>query len=331
MPNPPAVQQQQQQQPQVHHARHQVRPQQQQQQQVLGMLRSPSPRPAFSNTYSPAHSRSRSRSPSPSSNNPSSSDSDTSSSSCSWSSTGPSQSHSSSSSARTGTSAPVTQPNPTALAAAAAGAATEAEQVSDAREKHCPGDDVEQLDEDVLEVALHEPAAAAVAGAKDFQGVVQLGEQQQAGTGTAEPQPPPLFLARFRAGWVHASLGTVAVSCLEKQKRWEEAVEVSNTHRERIAVLQRKERSSPRHSARTLLEAHLPHPACTFVCTHKVLGLVATATLGVPCLSTSTIGPALPCSCCGCCWVAMHVLGGVVSGGSAWLSTWSTRACLSRH
>lgn len=40
------------------------------------------------------------------------------------------------------------------------------------------------------------------------------------------PPPPPLFFARFCAGWVHASLGTVAVSLLEKQKRWEEAVEL---------------------------------------------------------------------------------------------------------
>lgn len=36
----------------------------------------------------------------------------------------------------------------------------------------------------------------------------------------------PLFLARFCAGWVHGSLGTVAVSLLEKQKRWSEAVDL---------------------------------------------------------------------------------------------------------
>jgi hypothetical protein len=37
---------------------------------------------------------------------------------------------------------------------------------------------------------------------------------------------PPLFFARFCAGWVHASLGTIAVSLLEKQKRWGDAVEL---------------------------------------------------------------------------------------------------------
>lgn len=37
---------------------------------------------------------------------------------------------------------------------------------------------------------------------------------------------PPLFLARFCAGWVHCSLGTIAVSLLEKQKRWPDAVEL---------------------------------------------------------------------------------------------------------
>jgi Fanconi-associated nuclease 1 len=37
---------------------------------------------------------------------------------------------------------------------------------------------------------------------------------------------PPLFFARFCAGWVHASLGTVAVSLLERQRRWGDAVEL---------------------------------------------------------------------------------------------------------
>ncbi|WIA16211.1 hypothetical protein OEZ85_012924 [Tetradesmus obliquus] len=39
--------------------------------------------------------------------------------------------------------------------------------------------------------------------------------------GATMPNPPPAH-----AGWVHASLGTVAVSLLEKQKRWGEAVEL---------------------------------------------------------------------------------------------------------
>lgn len=42
----------------------------------------------------------------------------------------------------------------------------------------------------------------------------------------AEGPGPPLFFARFCAGWVFASLGTVAVSLLEKQKRWIEAVDL---------------------------------------------------------------------------------------------------------
>lgn len=45
-------------------------------------------------------------------------------------------------------------------------------------------------------------------------------------TASAASAAPPLFLARFCAGWVHASLGTVAVSVLEKQKRWSDAVDL---------------------------------------------------------------------------------------------------------
>jgi hypothetical protein len=60
-------------------------------------------------------------------------------------------------------------------------------------------------------LVLSQPSAAAAAAAS---GYVPAG-------------PPPLWLARFCAGWVHASLGTVGVSLLEKQKRWGEAVEVS--------------------------------------------------------------------------------------------------------
>ena len=36
----------------------------------------------------------------------------------------------------------------------------------------------------------------------------------------------PMFFARFTAGWVHASLGTVAVSLLEKQRQYADAVEL---------------------------------------------------------------------------------------------------------
>lgn len=36
----------------------------------------------------------------------------------------------------------------------------------------------------------------------------------------------PLFFARFCAGWVHASLGTIAVSLLERDKAWDAAVEL---------------------------------------------------------------------------------------------------------
>ncbi|KIY99884.1 hypothetical protein MNEG_8075, partial [Monoraphidium neglectum] len=42
----------------------------------------------------------------------------------------------------------------------------------------------------------------------------------------ATPPPRPLFFARFCAGWVYASQGTVAASLLEKQRRYEEAVEL---------------------------------------------------------------------------------------------------------
>jgi len=42
----------------------------------------------------------------------------------------------------------------------------------------------------------------------------------------AEGPGPPLFFARFCAGWVFASLGTVAISLLEKQKRWGKAVDL---------------------------------------------------------------------------------------------------------
>ncbi len=36
----------------------------------------------------------------------------------------------------------------------------------------------------------------------------------------------PLFLARFHAAWVHAGMATVGVSLLEKQRRYEEAVDL---------------------------------------------------------------------------------------------------------
>lgn len=44
--------------------------------------------------------------------------------------------------------------------------------------------------------------------------------------GTALLSPQPLFLARFCAGWVHASLGTVAVSLLERRRDWGAAAEL---------------------------------------------------------------------------------------------------------
>jgi hypothetical protein len=46
------------------------------------------------------------------------------------------------------------------------------------------------------------------------------------GAPSATPPPPPLFLARFSAAWVYASMATVAVSLLEKEKRHREAVDL---------------------------------------------------------------------------------------------------------
>ncbi|KAI8462547.1 MAG: hypothetical protein J3K34DRAFT_462867 [Monoraphidium minutum] len=51
-----------------------------------------------------------------------------------------------------------------------------------------------------------------------------------AATTTPPPAPPPpsrpLFFARFCAGWVYASLGTVAASLLERERRYGDAVEL---------------------------------------------------------------------------------------------------------
>lgn len=49
-----------------------------------------------------------------------------------------------------------------------------------------------------------------------------------AGQAAAAPEGPvpPLFFARFCAGWVYASLGTVAASLLEKRKAYGDAVEL---------------------------------------------------------------------------------------------------------
>lgn len=41
----------------------------------------------------------------------------------------------------------------------------------------------------------------------------------------SEPRRP-MFFARFSAGWLHASLGTVAVSLLEKERRYADAVQL---------------------------------------------------------------------------------------------------------
>lgn len=56
----------------------------------------------------------------------------------------------------------------------------------------------------------------------------QQQQQQEQPHSTPPTSTPncPLFFARFRAGWVYASLGTVAVSLLEKQRRYEEAVDL---------------------------------------------------------------------------------------------------------
>jgi hypothetical protein len=71
-------------------------------------------------------------------------------------------------------------------------------------------------------------AAEAEAAVKSAAGqALVAGQSSAAAAADAVPAAaPPLWLARFCAGWVHASLGTVAVSLLEKQKRWAEAVEV---------------------------------------------------------------------------------------------------------
>ncbi|GBF88189.1 fanconi-associated nuclease [Raphidocelis subcapitata] len=56
-----------------------------------------------------------------------------------------------------------------------------------------------------------------------------LGRAPAAGAGAAAPPQPaarPLFYARFTAGWVYASLGTVAASLLERGRRYAEAVEL---------------------------------------------------------------------------------------------------------
>lgn len=75
------------------------------------------------------------------------------------------------------------------------------------------------------------PAAAAAASAGGSSSppsgrVMAAPGAAAGGQGGPGSPPPPLFFARFCAGWVHASLGTVAVSLLERQKRWQEAVEL---------------------------------------------------------------------------------------------------------
>ncbi|KAF6253759.1 hypothetical protein COO60DRAFT_391875 [Scenedesmus sp. NREL 46B-D3] len=237
--HPPQQQQQQQQQHRLQLRTHAAP--QQQQQQVLDDLRSPSPRPAYSGIFHPsasaAHSRSRSRSPSPSSNSPgSSSDSDsddvssgssrrlTRGSSVRWGSTA--SSSTSSSSARTGTSAHVTT---STAAATAAQAQADSKHIAQAEQASVEQEQLEAMTLQLISVGAGSDALAYQAAAGQGCVTGQLpaaGAAAAAAAGQAPAGPPPLWLARFCAGWVHASLGTVAVSLLEKQKRWAEAVEL---------------------------------------------------------------------------------------------------------
>uniref|UniRef100_A0A383VBR8 Fanconi-associated nuclease n=1 Tax=Tetradesmus obliquus TaxID=3088 RepID=A0A383VBR8_TETOB len=257
MPNPPPAQsapQQpapQQHAPQQHrhlHLRTHLTPQQQQQQQqqqALDELRTPSPRPAYSGIFHPspsaAASRSRSRSPSPSSNSPGSSsgsDSDDAASGSSarrvargssvrWGSSA--SSSTSSSSARTGTSAHVTTSTTAATAAQAESKHNaQAEQAAVDQEQH---ENISQQQQQSSAVAAR--TGTTVAGSAGSVAIIpglpsssSAAAAAAAAAGQAAAVLPPLWLARFSAGWVHASLGTVAVSLLEKQKRWGEAVEL---------------------------------------------------------------------------------------------------------
>jgi hypothetical protein len=131
----------------------------------------------------------------------------------------------SSSSAHTGTSAHVT----TSTAAAAAQAETDTKHSTQAKQAA-----VEQKQRGTDNTVQPDLAAAAATAAVEQ--VAAAGQLQitAAASGNAAAAPP-LWLARFSAGWVHASLGTVAVSLLEKQKKWGEAVEV---RRQQISMQQ---------------------------------------------------------------------------------------------
>lgn len=188
---------------------------QQSQTAALMDIQSPRHRSPSSNSFShhcSRISRSRSKSPSPSSNNQDgNSDSEglaDSATSCSYSQSSRGISHSStvtSGSARRLSRRTPAPPSVIRTRAAAAAAAMAAE-----------------------------PAAAPRGRAlTELPTVKRRAHKTESPEGAAQPAAastalaaPPLFLARFCAGWVHCSLGTVAVSLLEKQKRWSDAVEL---------------------------------------------------------------------------------------------------------
>eukprot|EP00878_Enallax_costatus_P015138 GHUV01015850.1.p1 GENE.GHUV01015850.1~~GHUV01015850.1.p1 ORF type:complete len:977 (+),score=369.04 GHUV01015850.1:95-3025(+) len=228
MPNPPSQQQQQASTPPLQHQHHtqpqQAAHQQQRQAQVqhsqtaaLLDIQSPRHRSPSSNSFThhcSRISRSRSRSPSPSSNSPDGgSDSEglaDSATSCSnsYSSRGVSRSSTLSSSGARRLSRRT--PAPPSVIRTRAAAAAEA----------MAGNTAEQPD---LAAQLEVPSVKGQVYKADEFGAAAAAQAPTASTAAAAP---PLFLARFCACWVHCSLGTVAVSLLEKQKRWSDAVDL---------------------------------------------------------------------------------------------------------
>jgi hypothetical protein len=98
----------------------------------------------------------------------------------------------------------------------------------------------EQLEAMHIQPGSIAAAAAGAAVATAARQALFVSQPSAAAAGQLPAWPPPLWLARFCAGWVHASLGTVSVSLLEKQKRWGEAVEVRSAALAAASLLLRR-------------------------------------------------------------------------------------------